>query len=393
MRVSYILPNLQKGGTERRVVRLACNGSWDSRLMLMYSRGDQDDDPELLAELSAAEVPIERLHMGGFRTARGLLKSFKGARLAKRLLRQNETQIVHGFLPSANLLAILSRPNRAARTVISQAALCHYRRKLKALRRVEDFFYPRADAVLCNSQAVRDDLLADCPPLDADRCHIVYNGIEQDHFQFADTETDTDISPREAARRRYKTELLDVSPETNVLVILANLIPYKGHDDLINALAQVTTETPWQLICVGGNPQGWQRDLEQLAAKHQLADNIRFVGSQSNAWQWLLAADALISASHEEGFSNAVVEAMAAELPVIATNVGGNPEAVGSESPYLCEVKNPNDIARAIQLYFDDPGQAATIAKANRDKAARDYTLDAMCRNMATFYENLLEEK
>jgi hypothetical protein len=187
-RVRYLLPNLLRGGTERRVCRLAAAGTerglWSATLSLMYSSGAGDDDPVLLASLDAAEIAVQRLAMGGLRRPAEWPAFWRGARRFRRAVGERggavapHPDIVHAFLPSCNLLALAPDPLRRSagspRLIVSQSALGLYRDTRPGLRLLEDLLYPRADAVLCNSEAVRDDVLARIPRLRHERSQWEY---------------------------------------------------------------------------------------------------------------------------------------------------------------------------------------------------------------------------
>ena len=111
--------------------------------------------------------------------------------------------------------------------------------------------------------------------------------------------------------------------------MIANLIPYKGHKDLIEGLALVAQSLPsgWRILCAGRD-EGLQLKLESLVEAQGIKANIQFLGERTDVPILLAAADFGVLSSWEEGFSNVILEAMAAGLPMIVTDVGGNPEAV-----------------------------------------------------------------
>ena len=113
-------------------------------------------------------------------------------------------------------------------------------------------------------------------------------------------------------------------------VVVANLIAYKGHRDLIEALALAAAKLPpaWQVLCVGAD-NDLRPELEALAAAKGLAGNLRFLGQRFDVGRLLEAADfGVLPSRANEGFSNAILESMRAGLPMVVTDVGGNAEAV-----------------------------------------------------------------
>ena len=118
-------------------------------------------------------------------------------------------------------------------------------------------------------------------------------------------------------------------PTALVLTTPANLIPYKGHADLLDALARVAGQLPpdWVLLCAGRD-DGAGPALRARAQALGFAERVRWLGLRDDVPALLVASDVGILASHEEGFSNSVLEGMAAGVAMIVSDVGGNAEAV-----------------------------------------------------------------
>jgi len=362
----------------------------------MYSRTAADDDAGLLEELAAHGVQVQRMALPGFRTPWALWRSQRLVREWRAQMRAQCPDVIHTFLPSANLLALIASPGRmdergkplpaepapSPAIVISQAALGNYRRRARLLRLLEDALYPRAGAILCNSEAVRADLRLNIPRLASERCEVVYNGIEMDAEP-----------PTSAARSAARSELLGVGADETVLLLVANLIPYKGQDLAIQALDMLPRSLKPLLVLVGDDPHGWRSHLETLARRMGLPDRVRFAGQQRHLAPWYAAADVLVSASHEEGFSNSVIEGMAAGLPIVATRVGGTPEAVGDDYPYLVESRRTEDLAATIARLLKDRTAARTLGLDLASRARAKFSLGAMCSGVLDVYHNALDRR
>src|SRR4029077_16178482 len=109
-----------------------------------------------------------------------------------------------------------------------------------------------------------------------------------------------------------------------------NLHPYKGHKDLLRALAAVSPmwRSDWLCLLVGKDVHDCQPEFKRLAVEYGLSRSVEFLGPRADVPIILSASDIHISASHEEGLPNNIIEAMCAHLPVVATAVGGVPEMV-----------------------------------------------------------------
>lgn len=148
--------------------------------------------------------------------------------------------------------------------------------------------------------------------LDRQRVSVIPNGVEFDRFQSAGA---CDLSP------------LGIPAGARVLVSVGRLHPQKGYDLLIEAIAPLLADQPgWQLLIVGEGPARF--DLERQIREAGLEGRIHLPGYRDDVPSILAAADAFVLASRWEGMPNAVLEAMAAGLPVVATDVEGIDELI-----------------------------------------------------------------
>jgi glycosyltransferase involved in cell wall biosynthesis len=189
------------------------------------------------------------------------------------------------------------------------------------------------DAVIGNSRAVVRQLIDEGIP--EAKVRLIYNGI--------------DVSPVLPERNKAR-QALGIDNDTLVGVVIANLIHYKGHRELVGGLSHVETElpTPWRIF-VAGRDHGIRAELEELAAARGISHRIQFLGEYSDIPRLLAAADFGLLTSREEGFSNVILECMAAGLAMVVTDVGGNAEAVlHGETGFVVPPRNPKAIGDAI---------------------------------------------
>lgn len=289
------------------------------------------------------------------------------------LLWRRRAPIVHFFLPAAYIVggvAALLGP-RSLR-VMSRRSLNHYQAKHRLFRRIELGLHPHMDRVCGNSQAVVNDLISE--GIAPERIRLIYNGIELDRFHHA--------RPREATRAA-----LGIASSTCLFVMVANLIPYKGHFDLIEALARVADRLPpdWACLCVGRD-DGIGASLRQKAQDLGIASHLHFLGSRSDVADLLCAADVGVLCSHEEGFSNAVLEGMAAALPMVVTAVGGNAEAVlHGETGLVVPARDPAALGDALLQVSQDPARQAIGARGH-ERVAQVFSMQACIRGYQDLY-------
>ena len=172
---------------------------------------------------------------------------------------------------------------------------------------------------------------------------------------------------------------------------VANLIAYKGYRDLLEALASIAASLPkqWKLVAVGRD-EGIGADLMRYAATLGLSENILWLGERDDVQDILAAADVFTLASHQEGFSNALIEAMVHGLPTIATAIGGNLDAVvDGQTGLLVGVKEPEQLAAAILKLALDPNLRQSYGAAARARVQSQFSLKACVARYENLYRGL----
>jgi len=125
-----------------------------------------------------------------------------------------------------------------------------------------------------------------------------------------------------------------------------------------------------------------------------LRESVRFLGTRHDVPELLALMDMVVHPSLQEGFANAVLEAMAAGKPVVATDVGGNPEAVvQGETGLLVPPRDSRALADAIIWMLDHPDEAARFGETGRNRVADHFEISRMVRQYEELYERLVAEK
>jgi glycosyltransferase involved in cell wall biosynthesis len=175
-------------------------------------------------------------------------------------------------------------------------------------------------------------------------------------------------------------EELGLGPAEFLMVAVGNLYPVKGHSVLLHALAQLASVTPgssWQVAIVGRGDE--EAALTTLAAGLGLDDRVQLLGYRADVPDILAAADAFVMPSLSEGMPLALLEAMFAAKPVVASEVGGVPEVVRSgREALLVPPGDPTSLRRAIQLVFSDTHLRKELGSNALRRAEERYTLAAM---------------
>ena len=191
---------------------------------------------------------------------------------------------------------------------------------------------------------------------------------------------------RVAARRELG---LDERP---ALGIVATLRDWKGHDYLLDAWARLAPRFPdWQLLVIGDGPQ--RARLEARVAGEGLAASVRFVGNQDNVPVWLNSLELFTLPSFgDEGVPQAIMQAMACGLAVVATSVGAIEEAVQrGRTGLIVPPRDATALAAALGALMEDPARRATMGRAGRAYAEANFGIDRMLDGMEAVFRRVME--
>lgn len=349
------------GGGERVLLRLArLLPQYGFRASILTLRAD----PESPA-LTTAGCPIYVLPLTRTYGAEALAGAFR----LQRFLREQDIRLVQTFFESSDLWV------GPIAKVLGNTGLIWSRRDMGILRDSKHHAAYRMmanlpDAVLAVSEEVRKYSI-NVDKIDPKRVETLYNGL--------------DLGDWLTAARRP-------SP-TPVIKTVGNVRRVKGHDVLLKAAALVAQKYPDARFSIGGGilePE-FYRELQELVRAFGLESRFTLEGSVSDLQSYLADATLFVLPSRSEGFSNAIVEAMAAGLPVIATNVGGNAEAVGDGvTGRIVPPEDAEALASAICQMLDRPEHARAMGEAGRKRVQERFTTEAMMRQLVATYQRVL---
>lgn len=211
-----------------------------------------------------------------------------------------------------------------------------------------------------------------CPPR---KVRVIPNGVDLEKFR--------PRRPNAALRRR-----LEIPKGTPVAAIVAALRPEKNHELFLEAAALVRRRVPEaKFLVVGDGPR--RRALETLAGKLGLDDAVRFLGTRGDVAELLAIVDVLVLSSHMEANPVSILEAMAAEKPVVATRVGSVPETVlDGLTGHLAAPGDAHQIASRVADLLVDRAQAAAMGRRGRRHVVDHWS----SRRMVDGYQDLVTE-
>ncbi len=360
----HVLPSLCAGGAERLVVfdvtRLP-RERYEAVVCCLVEHGALAD------EVQRVGIPI--VVLGGFP---GLAHPPRLIHLF-RIIRRVRPDIVHTHLQSANLfaraLAILARV-----PVVVASEHNVYSGKHRRYIYLERLLAKKTHAIIAVSDEVRRYLAAQLG-ISPELIRVIPNGVDC-----------LVPNPVRVAEMRAK---LAIDGETFVLGVVASLTPKKGHEHLIRALPLLKQPGRFRLLLAGEGPE--RSRLAQLAESLGVAGQLTFLGLQRNVADVLALLDLFVLPSLTEGMPLALLEAMAAGVPVLATSVGGVPEVVRhGKTGWLVPAASSSALAEAIEDLADRPMVRRNMSLAGRVAVQASYSANHHVAELDRLYVQLV---
>lgn len=306
------------------------------------------------------------------------LLSLNGMVNAARILRhmrRGRYDCVLSFFETSDLLTAVLAPWAGVRARISSRRDTGFRHSGR-LRRLYQLLNHRFARVIAASEAIRLSLVAE--GWRPERVRLIYNGVDIRRFGTADG----------GVLRKE----LGIPPEAVVLGTVANLSPVKDHATVIEALRRLHAQgRAMHLVLAGDGPE--REALTEQVVQADLAEFVHFLGRRQDIPTVLAAVDVVVLASHSEGLSNALLEASAAGRPIVATDVGGNPEVVADGATgLLVPISDPESLAEAVVRLADTPTLRTAMGIAGRERVSRHFSVAAMVGAYAATIEEAVAE-
>lgn len=351
--IAVFLTSFDSGGTERQMIELARRldrRRFEVHVACFHKRGAWL--PRVESEVSGiAEFPIRGFgNPTALRRAGAFVRWCRAHRIA---VVQAADIYANAFaLPAARLAGVSVRVGSRREVHPSRG------RVLEALQR---FGYSQADRVVANSEAGASRLRLE--GVEERRIAVVRNGLDLAPFAI-----------RASPRGRHR------------VVTVARFRPEKAHEVLLAAISRLRGDWPdVEVWLAGDGPR--EPALRALAHELKIADAVRFLGHRDDVPELLAQCDVFVLPSRIEAAPNAVLEAMASGLPVIASRVGGVPEAIThGVNGILVHPDDPDALAGALGSLFADPSSAERIGRAGRSHVESNYSFDRMVSSFEQLY-------
>lgn len=379
-RVAIVATRMDVGGVPDHLLTLIAELKPDYDVTLVTGEVDRFND----AALEALDIPVIRI--GAFRRLPDIAQDPRLIASLARIFREGRYDIVHTHMSKAALAgAIAARMVRPRPKLVNTA---HNLGSIALTGRVSRWAYSQYDRLLLGqltdkvivvSTAIHEKVrgLGIVPD---HKLHAIQNGIVTSRFAERGPGAD-------AVRAEF-----GIGPDDVMIVALARLVWFKGVDMLVDAMEILSRTHPNAKAVVCGD--GVLREKLELRARSKGVERqILFAGVRRDIPDMLSAADIFALPSVSEGLPIAILEAMAAGLPLVCTAVDGIPEVVlDGKVGLLSRPRDPETFASNLARLIDDPAMRRRMGDAARDRVNAAFTAERMARQTSAIYQELLDD-
>lgn len=366
-RLLQFVNSFHLGGTEGQVLELlrGLRADWSVEAAAVHLEGPH------LASVRALGLEPLPVPLGG---------SFAGPQTLSQILRlarwleDEKIELVHAHDFYTALLAVPAARLARAKVVVGRLDLSHWlnppqRLALAAVTRA-------ADGVIANARAIRRQVCRQ-ELLSESRVSVIPNGIDLANFD-----------------RARAAGLKEPLPELEGRVVIAHVAnmthPVKAQELLFEAMSALVVRRPQAaLLLVGDGPR--RPMLEGLVAGARLGDHVFFLGRRSDVPAVLARCDLAVLCSQAEGLANAIIEGLAAGLPMVVTDAGGNPELVSDgHSGFVVPVGSSLGLAARLETLIDSRPLRLEMGQAGRAFVERELVLARLLERHDALYRRVL---
>jgi glycosyltransferase involved in cell wall biosynthesis len=360
-----------EGGSERQMIQMMSllreSGEFEVHVAALRGGG------VLRSEVERLQIPVIDFPLTSFYDS----SMVQQTRRFVSYLRKHDIKIVHSHDFYSNIFAMTVGSLAGVRGRIASKRETTGTRT-RAQRTAERGAFKLAHAVVANAGAVKEHLLELGVP--DDKIVVIYNGLDMTRFHLN--------GDARAALERLHLETLRGRP---VITMVANFEHrVKDYPMLLRAAQRVKTEVPEARFVIAGEGR-LQAETEKLAAELGVSESCLFIGRCASVPELLAASDICVLSSQAEGFSNSILEYMAAGRAVVATNVGGASEAiVEGETGHLVSAGDDRAMAERLIALLRDPDRRATMGINGRRRVEQRFSTENRLEATKTLYRKFL---
>jgi glycosyltransferase involved in cell wall biosynthesis len=343
---------------------------YNLEMIVLNHKNKPSDSPDLFVEkMTEKGIKVEVFKMNNKHFNPDLIP-----RLINKI-NQEKYDIVHTHLIHADLYGMIAAKMAGVKVIVSTRHNDNLFRRQFPWNLLINFNTKLADNLICISESLKQFTIK-YEGTPKDKISVIYYGFNPQNKQFDSS---------------WKKQF-NWDEETKIIGIVARLIEQKGHSTLLKAMSQILPQFPnTKLVIIGDGIL--RQSLEEYSEKLGINSQVNFLGYHQNAAEMMGGFDIFIHPSRWEGFGLVFLEAMAAKLPIIATNVSAIPEIVEQEKTGLLVPKDDDiALANAICQLLSNPDLAKNMGENGRKRLEKYFTVDVMAQKTANLYDQLLNK-
>ncbi len=369
LKVIHLVEDLKIGGAERVIADTALGldrKKYDASVWCVTRGG------ETASELSEKGIEVKILGISSYHNP---LNTFKMI----RLLKFARPDIVHTHGYFASVIGRLAARKAGIPVILAHVHSTYWEYKKRHLmieRKLSRFTHK----IICCSKAV-ENFVKNTEKITDNKTIVIYNGVDEERF--------CPLKSPTSIRAEF-----GMSEEAAVVGTVSSLTPHKGHEYLIQAASLVLNTLPSaKFIIVGDGPL--RKRLEDQAKNLDIHPAVIFTGTRKDIPEILSLMDVFVLPSHtREGLGIAIIEAMAAERPVVATEIGGIPEVVNDgETGLLVPPGDAEALSKAIIELLRNPKKTKEMGVKGRTRVKEKFTTKKMLSEIEHVYLSLINRR
>lgn len=370
-KIAFLINSMAGGGSERVL----------SILLKNLSRKDREFFLVVLEDKFNYEIPknIKVIKLfsnleGNFRKLFGI---FLGTIKLRKIIKENQIDVVMSFLERSNYINILTKSGGSShRVYINERSNPPEYYSGKNLKSIFNLFlikklYKKADLILSNSLGIKNSLTKDFL-INPGKIKVIYNPV--------------DIKAIQAFSQAPLNSKYQEIFKYPLIINIGRLIKEKGQEYLIKAFKEVKKEIPGAKLLILGEGE-FEKELKDLSKKLSLEKDVLFLGWQKNPFKFLTKAKVFVLPSLTEGFPNALVEAMVCKVPAVSTDCPSGPNEIikNKKSGILVQVADEKALAKAMLKILNNPLLGQRFSQEG-EKRIQDFSKEKIIKE----YEQLL---
>ena len=350
--ITFFINDLNAGGTEKHLLNLVNYLSKYFKINVFAFRGgDLEQDFKMLP----IKIFIPKFRIFSFFSCFFYIKNLN-------------SDILHFFLPKSYLVAgIISIFKKSLRVMSRRSQNFYHKKYLYLSYLFETFLHKFTDKILVNSKSIFKQIQSEFVP--QNKIILINNGV-----------------------RVPKIKKIKKGSKVVKVGLIANLIPYKGHQKIIEIVSKLKDED-FIVYFIGCDYRNYKKKIEKLIKKKELENRFFFSGYIVDIYSKIAELDIIINASSEEGQSNALIEALALGKPLIGFDVGGNSEIIKDKfNGFIIKYNDLENYSQMLKKIINNKSLRMKFGKNSTEYYKKKFQLDISHSSYLGFYTKLLTQ-